>query len=77
MPIDRRTCWPNEKDGKKDGARRRSIWIDPPAVANAADGDGAQLEGCLTLFKTSNCGGTGEYETMTFVQSRECGILRT
>jgi hypothetical protein len=47
MDIDRSTCWPNEMDGVKYGARRRSIWIDPPVVANEADTD--KTKGCLRL----------------------------
>ena len=69
MDINYGKCWKNEKNGVKDGARRRSIWIDPPVVANKADAD--KTQGCLRLWFSGECGSGNPSATMTFTQSRE------
>jgi hypothetical protein len=69
MDIDRSTCWENEMDGVEYGARRRSIWIDPPVVANEAATD--KTKGCLRLWFSGECGSGNPSATMTFTQSRE------
>jgi len=70
MPIDRRTCWANEKEGIKDGARRRSFYIDPPLKENSGEG-GDHRQGCLKMWKSSTCTDGPPTGTMSFNQARK------
>ena len=73
MDIGRKTCWKNEKDGVKHGARRRSIWIDKPVQANKADND--KTQGCLWLWSNGKCNSKDPPAKMPFTQSRELNSL--
>ena len=69
-PMDIRydKVWKNEMDSVKHGARRRSIWIDPPVQANKADEN--KNKGCLKMWVKGDGTGTPS-ATMSFTQSRK------
>jgi len=66
LGIERGTCWKHENGQDKNGARRKSVWIDPPK--NKADNE---LKGCLQMWTDTTCDKATPVNQVSFTQSRK------
>ena len=66
LGIERGTCWKHENGQDKNGARRKSVWIDPPK-----NKDNNELKGCLQMWTDTTCDSATPVNQVSFTQSRK------
>jgi hypothetical protein len=74
LGIERGNCWKHENGLDKDGARRKSVWIDPP---RNKDVDDDELKGCLQMWDDTTCERATPVNQVSFVQSSKWSTIGT